>query len=200
MSKRVMTLLTLMVLTVSAYSQTPGDSKCSLTATNAPSVRGLRLGMSTDELLALFPNSTKRKNIKDALDKAKAATTTEPVYLVFDPVRDSVKEQFAGVDSVSAGLFKGKVVDFGLGYVGAQWTIGEWVAKLSESFALPAQSAWRAGPSENPNQVLMCNGMEIEAATQAGSATIRIRDTEALRGAGDRANAADQKRRQEMKP
>lgn len=200
MSKRVMGLFTLMVLTVSAYSQTPSNYRCSLTAATAPSVRGLRLGMSTDELLALFPSSTKRKDIREALEKAKAATASEPVYLSFEPARDSGKEQFVGVDSVSAGLLKGRVTDFGVVYVGATWTIDEWVAKLSESFGLPAPSDWVQGPSENPNKVLKCDAIVIEAAIQGGSASIRILNPEALKGTGDRANAADEKRRRETKP
>ncbi|MFY9610935.1 MAG: hypothetical protein WAU45_20280 [Blastocatellia bacterium] len=200
MSKIVRAFFTLVFVTLSAYSQAPSQYGCSLTEANSPSVRGLRLGMTIDQLQALFPGGVKRKEIKDALEKAKAATASEPVYLSFNPAVDSGKEQFAGVDSVSVGLLKGRVTDFGVGYVGAMWTTDEWVAKLSESFGLPALSAWTVGPSENPNKVLKCDGIEIEASTQGGSASIRIRNTKALAGNEDKANAAEEKRRRETKP
>ncbi|HSF24114.1 MAG TPA: hypothetical protein VLE20_07800 [Blastocatellia bacterium] len=200
MSKIVRAFVTLMFVALSAYSQTPGQSRCTLTEATSPNVRGLRLGMSTDQLLALFPGSTKRKEITEALAKAKTATSSEPLYLSLDPARDAVKDHFAGVDSVSAGLLNGRVVDFGAVYVGAAWTIDAWVAKLSESFGLPPLSAWVPGPSESPNRVLTCDGVVIEAATQGGSASIRIRNTEALKGNEDQVNAAQEKRRRETKP
>lgn len=198
MSKHVMALLPLMVLTVSAYSQTSGDSNCSLTATNAPTVRGLRLGMTTDQLQAVFPGSLKRKEIRDALKKAQATTNIEPVYLSFDPALDSGKEQFAGVDSVSAGLLNGRVVDFTVLYGGATWSaVDGWVAKLAEAFKLPGAQSWKVGPSETPNKVLVCDGIAIEAAVLGGGASIRILHKTMQ---SDLANAAEEKRRREMKP
>lgn len=201
MSKRVMALFTLMVLTVSAFSQTPASSRCSLTVANAPSVRGLKLGMSTDELLALFPGSAKRREMMGAVEKAKASSGGEPVYLLFYPATDSGKEQFSGVESVSAGLLNGRVADISVVYGGATWSaIDDWVAKLSETFKLPAAQNWTVGPSENPNKVLRCEGIAVEALTQGGSASIRILSLEILRGLQDRSNAAEEKRRREMKP
>ena len=197
MSKRVLALVTLLVLTVSAYSQTT----CSLTAATAPSVRGLRLAMSTDEVLVLFPGSAKRKEMMAAVEKAKAATGSEPVYLSFYPATDSGKEQFAGVESVSAGFLKGRVADFTVVYGAATWSaIDDWVAKLSETFKLPAAQNWAVGPSENPNKVLRCEGIAMEASIQGGSASIRILSIEVLRAFQDRTTAAEERQRRDMKP
>ena len=63
MKKRVIALFTLVVVTISAYSQALSQSRCNLTATNSPSVRGLRLGMSTQELLTLFPALPSRSSV-----------------------------------------------------------------------------------------------------------------------------------------
>ncbi|HWO00675.1 MAG TPA: hypothetical protein VNS63_15560 [Blastocatellia bacterium] len=197
MTKCVMTLLTLVVVTVSAYSQTPSNSRCSLTATNAPTVRGLHLGMSTDELLALFPGSAKRKDVKDAIAKAKAGASGDVLYLSFNPAVDSGKEQFNGVDSVGAGLVKGRVTDLSVVYVGATWpNIDAWVAKLSEAFKLPSPQDWMVGSSENPNKILRCDGIDIEAAIQSGSASIILRTAE-THGSD---NAAEEKKRRDIKP
>jgi hypothetical protein len=157
--------------------------------------------MSTADLLALFPGSAKRKEIMAAVEKAKAAPAGEPVYLSFYPATDAGKEQFAGVDSVSAGLLSGRVADLSVVYGGATWSnIDDWVAKLSETFNLPAAQSWVVGPSENPNKVLRCDGITIEAAIQGGSASIRILSAEILKAIQDRTSAAEERKRREIKP
>jgi hypothetical protein len=202
MKKLTMVLLTLSFLTISADSQsTSAQSRCNLTEANAPSVRGTRLGMSTQQILALFPNSNKRREIKDALERVNSSDNAEPVYLSFDPATDAPSGQFAGVGSVSAGVYKGHVVDLTVTYVGASWTsIDEWVRKLAEGLKLPGPQDWVVGPSESPNKILRCSGIEIEAAIQGGSASIRLRNPEYLRGMEERTKAAEEKRRREVKP
>lgn len=201
MKKLAIAFLTLASMTLSAYSQAPNQPGCSLTETSSPSIRGLRLGMTTQQLLALFPSSTKRREIKEALERAKAATSEEAVYLAFEPGTDAPKGQFADVGSVSAGLYKGKAVDLEIQYVSPGWeSIDEWVAKLSGALQLPGAQSWDVGPSETPNRVLKCAGIEIEARIQGGGGSVRVRNTELFRGLEERANAAEEKRRRDFKP
>lgn len=206
MSNRVIAILTLVFVTILGSSQALSQSRCNLTKDNSPSVRGLRLGMSTEQLLALFPGSAKRwakdsKAIRDAHEKAMAANSSEPVYLSFYPATDAAKEQFADVDSVSVVLYTGWVVDFSFVYIGATWrTIDEWVATVSETFKLPGAQDWVVGPSEHPDKVLKCNGIEIEAGIQGGSASIRIRNVDWLKAMEERTTAADEKKRRDVKP
>jgi len=204
MNKLAIAFVALAFVTISTISQAsnpqPALPKCNLTEATAPSVRGLRLGMSTQQLLALFPDSSKRKEMKEAVEKAKAATGNEAAYLVFDPATERDAKQFGGVESVSAGVNKGRVIDFSIQYGGATWRdVDEWVAKLSESLKLQGAGDWTVGPSENPNKVLRCEGIEIEAAIQGGGSSIRIRNMEDARVVADR-NAADEKKRREIKP
>jgi hypothetical protein len=45
---------------------------------------------------------------------------------------DGDAQRFAGVESISAGLFKARVVDLNLQYGGATWrNVDEWIAVLS---------------------------------------------------------------------
>src|SRR5713226_4824711 len=106
MNKRVIALFTLVVVLISARSQALSQSRCSLTEANSPGVRGLRLGMSTQEVLALFPGSAKRwakepKEIREAREKALAPASSEPVTLAFEPATDAARDHFTNVDSVS---------------------------------------------------------------------------------------------------
>ena len=174
MKKLVTVFLAFAFVSISANQQL-AQSKCTLTEANSPSVSGLKLGMTAQQLLALFPGASKRREMKDAIDKAKASGG-ETVYLSFDTGTDANKGEFAGVSSVSAGLQKGKVVDLLVVYVGTTWTsVDGWVAKVAETYRLPGAQSWVVGPSENPNKVLRCEGMEIEASIQGDGSSIRLR-------------------------
>ena len=202
MKRMVLAFFAFAVITIPApvqvAGQQPAQSRCSLTETSSPSVRGIRLGMNTEQVLALFPGISKKNEMKDAVEKAKTATRDETVYLSFDPATDASGDKFAGVDSVSVGLSKGRVVDFSVQYGGPSWrTVDEWVGKLSESFNLPGAQNWAVGPNESPNKVLKCAGIEIEAAIQGGGGSIRIRNTA---GAEERPAAGEAKKRREFKP
>jgi hypothetical protein len=203
MNKLAVAFLALAFVTVPVISQASttqrAKTKCNLTDNSAPSVRGLRLGMSTQELLALFPGVTNRREMKDAIEKAKSGAGGEVVYLGFEAATEGDAQQFAGVVSVAAGVAKARVVDFSIQYAGATWsTIDEWVTKLSETLKLPGKGNWTAGMSESPNKVLRCGGIEIEAAIQGDGASIRITNTAFFKPTDDR--AAEQKKRREFKP
>lgn len=175
------------------------QGRCNLTAADAPALRGIRLGMSTDQLLALFPASTKRQEIKNALEKAKAPDS-EAVYLSFESA-DGNKDAFDGVAGISVGLYRGHTIDVSVQYVGHDLrNIDEWIAKLSETLKLPSREAWQTGPSENPNKVLHCNGVEIEAAMQGGGGSVRIRNMEYQKFAEEQNRAAEEKKKRAYKP
>ncbi|HSB12316.1 MAG TPA: hypothetical protein VLM38_22710 [Blastocatellia bacterium] len=196
---RLLALAAIAAINVVGSSQVLAQGGCSLTEADAPAVRGVRLGMSAEQLLALFPASTKRKEIKDALVKAKAADS-EPVYLAFEPA-DGNKERFDGVGGFSAGLYKGRVIEVNIQYVGPDWkSIDEWIAKLSETLKLPGGEAWRVGPNESPNKVLSCRGVEIEAAIQGGGGSIRMRNTDYQKSAEERTRAGEENKKRDYKP
>ena len=205
MNKLAIAFFALVLVTLSASSQAsnpyPAQTRCNLTEATAPSVRGLRLGMTTQQLLAVFPSVMKKKEMKDAIEKAKSATGNEAVYLGFDPATDGDAQQFAGIDSVAAAVVKGRVVDLNIQYSGATWrNIDEWVAKVSESLVLPGKDSWVTGPSEHPNKVLRCDGIEIEAGIQGGGSSIRVTNTAYFRAIEEQGRAAEDKKRQQVKP
>jgi hypothetical protein len=96
-------------------------------------------------------------------------------------------------------LNKNRVVDFTITYGGTTWTkIDDWAAKVAESFKLPGAAEWMPGPSENPNKVLRCAGVTIEAAIQGGGATIRVTSSELAMHQASQAD--EEKKRREFKP
>src|SRR5437763_14678952 len=75
----------------------PPAQGCNLTEATAPAVRSLRLGMSVDQVVGLFPGSAKRKEIREALEKVRASTGNEPGMLALAPAAAAGGERFAGV-------------------------------------------------------------------------------------------------------
>lgn len=204
MKRIVMSIFALALTVTPAYtrmtSQLPAQSNCTLTAANAPTIRGIRLGLSLQQLIALFPASGKRKELRDALDRARATASNDTVYLLFEPNSDG-GERFAGIDSIAVGVHKGQVVDFSILYGGPTWrTVDEWVEKLAETLGLPRSQAWAIGPNENPNKILKCKGVEIEAGIQGGGGSIRVRNMEYDKGIEDRRESGEEKKRKEFKP
>jgi len=205
MNRIAITFSALALMTMPAYAQQPSppsqplpQAQCGLTEATSPNVRGVRLGMTTEQLLALFPGSTRRRDLKDALERARSARGDETARLSFDAA-DASGDSFSGVDSVALSLNKGRVTEFTVSYVGPTWrNVDEWIAKLSESLKLPAARRWVVGPNEAPNKVLKCTGIEIEAAIQGGGGSITIRGAEPK--GGDRRNPGEEKQRREFKP
>lgn len=189
-------LASMMITDIQGTGPAFAQSRCSLTEATAPGVRGLKLGMSVEQVSALFPGSTKRKDTRDALAKAK--TAGEVVYVTFEP-SDGGKDQNVDVASVSAGFNKGRVIALSVQYLGPEWrNVDEWIAKLSETLGLPGVNNWQPGPSENPNKILRCSGVEVEASVEGGGGSITIRSTENSNDGQDRAR--EEKKKRDFKP
>jgi hypothetical protein len=204
MIKLGMVCFTIALLAISMYSPAAAklgpQSSCNLTEANSPNIRGIRLGLSTQQVLALFPGKTETQNINDALESARARHL-ETVSLGLDPESQSSKDRFKGIGSIGVTLYRGRLIDFSAGYYGASFTsVNDWIAKLSEAYHLPGPPEWVAGPDETPNKVLKCNGFEVEAAVEGGGASIRVRDTGYTREIEERTNTDAERKRREFKP
>lgn len=205
MKRIIVSFFTLVLPMVPAYaavkSQPPAQSNCNLTAADSPNIRDIRLGMSLQQLLALFPASNRRKEMKEALEKARETTGNEIVYLSFNPATDGSSERLSGIDSVLVGMHKGQVVDFHVSYAGPTWnTVEEWIEKLSQTLGLPKAKAWVVGPNENPNKILKCKEVEIEAGLQGAGASIRIRNMKFVKGVDERKEEEEERKRRAFKP
>ena len=205
--KRSLLSFIAVVLIVAAYSHPArGQSvkpNCSLTDATSPTLHGVRLGMSTQQVLAAFAGSAENGDVRRSLEEAKKPEANDTAYLTFD-MSSSPKEKkgaSAPNESLSVTLYKGRVIALGATYFGVSFnSLDEWIGKLSESFALPAAREWIVGPSEAPNKILKCNGIEIEATIEGGSASMRLRNTEHDRLMQERVRAEEEKRRKEFRP
>src|SRR5215510_6540186 len=117
-------------LTITAFSQTQNQPEnapvCNLSLSQAPVIRGIRLGMKPDEWLKLFPGSAQDEKIKAILDKPPAYPEYGLKSIVFESSSNLggwggafkilPKEEFSGIDRVNLTLFDNQIVQFQIFY------------------------------------------------------------------------------------
>lgn len=173
---------TIMILAAfSTYSQTP--MPCTLKPAHAPTVRGVALGMKTEEVLGLFPGSADEDGIKTALSKPEGYPHFGVVGISISPGRYSSKERFTGIAGYNFLLVDGRVGEYQVTYVpppnGPKWTRpDDFINKIADAYKLPAAVNWTADPNIGFWKTLRCDGFQVKASTMnfQGSLTVSNMD------------------------
>jgi hypothetical protein len=133
---------------------------CTLRLPQAPDIRGVKLGLTVAEVLALFPGSTEDNEVRSQL--ARPANLGMTSFLIRTGSYAS-KEKFAGIKMITFTFLDGRVSNFNVGYDGPEWKhVDEFVTKFSEGTNLPALDAWEAYVGlDNQLKTLKCGGFEI---------------------------------------
>lgn len=191
-----------------ASAQPQNTSKCSLTPSQAPAIRGIKLGMSGEEILSLFPESNQKPEIKTVLESSEGYPNYGLARLYFQPAMYPLiaKDRFAGIDGIGVTLFDGRVAELQINYAGRashprgpSWpNVDDFIAKLSEVYSLPAARDWRTVAQDY--RVLECSGLSIEARTPNGTGSISLRGTKYFDTSRERAAEDKDKIRREFKP
>jgi hypothetical protein len=177
----------------------PTAPKCSLTVAQALTIRGIRLGMSLQELLALFPVSRYNTTINQQLKQAENLPEKGRSSLYFTLSQYPEGEaRFAGISSIDLTLFDRRVVSFGIKYVydeQAAWTRESWVRKLAGAFNLPPYENWATSCNDCP-AVLHCGGITITASPRS----VSLSDPSYVEELSRRAAAVAGQKQREFKP
>lgn len=182
------------------------QSPCVMNAAAAPAVRGLRLGMTAEELVKFFPGLSPRNLV--------ASAQKEPNYGVarlsfqLDSPSTPQKDQFSGIDSIGIVLFDNQVTEITVRYAGDNsypvkgpyWkNVDDFISKLSEAFGLPLARDWL--DRNTWAKTLKCTGFTLNASVDNGTGSITLRSTTAYDEIVRQRRLADQeKRRREFKP
>jgi len=166
---------------------------CTLTLAGAPTINGLRLGMTTNELFALFPGSQDDAELQASV--SKPANKFGGSSFVIQPGKYGSKERFLGIGRISISLFDQRVSGLYIGYDGPKWPhVDKFVAKFVEGTNLPAPDQWESYPGmDTQMKTLRCKGFEIRlfAGGQGGSLNYAdIRDLDAEKSLNDRTDKA----------
>jgi hypothetical protein len=180
----------------------PPKPTCKLTLAQAPVIRGLRLGMTSDELFAIFP-----ANERGEFDRAQQLKSAElpPNYgltsFQFNPSNYATKDRFTGIYNITFELFDKKVVSMSAGYSNTPQfdRRGQLMEIITKQFGLPE---FKDGPGSNEywqGTSLSCDGFTFQVDGLSGSFSISLTDPAYKKIADERKQADRAKKREGFK-
>jgi hypothetical protein len=127
----------------------------------APAISGLKLGMTTEQVLALFPGSKNDKEVSSSL--SKPATKFGESSFEIRPGKYSTKSKFDRISQIVFTLLDGRVSTLYVGYDGPVWEhVDEFVTTFSEEKSLPTSDSWEAYVGLDAQlKTLKCKDFEI---------------------------------------
>ena len=140
---------------------------CTLTLAGAPNIKGLRLGMTTDEALLLFPGSKNDPAVRSDLDRPPSRFGTSSFGL--SPNKYESKEKFTGVNQLMFRLLDGRVSSLRISYNGPAYAhVDSFIAKLAAETNLPGSDPgsdqWEVYVGmDNQLKTLRCKEFEVQA-------------------------------------
>jgi hypothetical protein len=134
------------LLTSPPTSATQDKTPCNLNLSSAPNIKGLKLGMTPDEVLALFPGSKEDAEIRTQLGHAPTGVGTS--QLVIRPLKygttDSTKPAAVGaITRINLSFLDGRLMSFNVGFNGPAWPhVDDFVTRLATDKNLPLADQW----------------------------------------------------------
>ena len=193
--------LLLLAIVLGTASVVPGQtpsitaSDCKLTVAQAPAIRGLRLGMTIDQALAVFPGAKTDSDVRARLARDYFGSQSAQVM----PAQYESGEKFVGVNSIYLSFLDGRLTSFSINYKGPEWKSDEqFAASVAEALNLPGVGSWKSAP--NVLQ-LACDGFQI-GVQRAGQNSIHMQDrrVDVAKILSDRAEVPKEQARRAFKP
>jgi len=169
---------------------------CNLKVSNSPSIRGLRLGMTTDQLLDLFPGSRENPKVQSDLTPYYGRARIDFSYF------DYPSPRFKNVSGVNVVLFDGTVTEVYVSYQGPPWnSVDEMITKVAGALSLPSAENWKSGGDHA--KALKCDGFDMKVTAYQGGtccSSIHLEIPNIFQKVNDRKAAAEEKARKEFTP
>jgi hypothetical protein len=179
------------------------NTKCNLTLAQAPVIRGLRLGMTSDELFTIFPTTeNEESNRARQLKNAELPPNYGYTSFQFNPSRYATKDRFTGIRNLDVGLYDRKIVYIRADYSNTSQfdSNGQFIEILSKHFGLPEFKDWAGYRASVYNPSLICDGFTFRVIGDSGSFSIELTDSTYKKIAEDRRQADRVKQRGGFKP
>jgi hypothetical protein len=206
--KTVFALTIFLAAALAVYGQpAPAQpSQCSLKLAQSPAVRGIKLGMKTADVLAMFPGSADQDGIRNALSKVEGYPHFGVISINISPSMYSTKERFSGIVDYSLLFVDGGVGEYRVQYIpppsGPKWQrVDDFVTRVAEAYNLPSAASWAADSNINYEKTLKCDGFQVKASTLMYQGILTVSKTEApWRIQLERRAAFEENIRREFKP
>jgi hypothetical protein len=141
---------------------TPQDKLvCSLNRAQAPVLHGLKLQMTPEEVLALFPGSKDDSEVRS--DLSRPANRFGVGGFLIRPGKFENRDQFSGISQISFSLLDGRASNFTVSYNGPEWPhVDQFVTKFVEGTNLPAVDQWTPYVGmDHQLKTLTCTDFEV---------------------------------------
>jgi len=206
MNRISLIVATLALTALSVHGQTQASSSCKLAIAQAPAIRGVKLGMKVDEVLALFPGSAEKDQIKSAIAKAEDYPNFGIASIFVGPREYSTKERFAGIADFRFTFLDGRVHEYEVEYDsppgGPVWRrVDDWITKLVDAFGLPAATDWVGDQNLSDRKSLKCDGFRLVASNMNLRGNLSVSSLETpFQKQQERKAVYEEKLRREFKP
>ncbi len=135
---------------------------CPLRMAVAPVLHGLKLGMTRDEVLAVFPESKDDPDLKTLL--SRPPSQFGGTELMIHPQKyEKSKDKFPGIDHIKFSFLDGHASTINVGYAGPAYShVDEFVNKFVAGSSLPSADQWQAYPGlDTQMKTLTCQDFEV---------------------------------------
>jgi len=114
---------------------------CPFKISEAPILKGLKLGMTPDEVLKVFPGSKDDPDVRSQL--SQPPTEFGATRLSIRPERYENKADFREISLITFSTLDGRVSTIALNYRGPQFShVDEFITKFVENTNLPGADQW----------------------------------------------------------
>lgn len=165
-------------------------ANCPLQIAVAPVLHGLKLGMTREEVLEMFPESKDDADLKPLL--SRAPSQFGGTELVIHPQKyEKSKDKFPGIDHINFSFLDGHANTINVGYAGPAYShVDEFVKKFVAGTSLPPADQWQAYPGmDTQMKTLTCQDFEVRifAGGEGGNLNyVLLTDLEASKTLKDR--------------
>ena len=167
---------------------------CTLKLPEAPPLNGLKLGMTPEQVLALFPGSKDEPELRSALSTSPGRFGNSSFLIT--PSKYASAEQYKGISRFTFSFLDGHVSNFTISYNGPEWPdIDKFIENFVEGKHLPPADQWAPYEGVNQMKTLTCNGFSIQifAGGEGGSSNyVLVEDLEADKKLKERRKKARQ--------
>jgi hypothetical protein len=138
-----------------------------MTVAQTPDIGGLKLGMTVEQALALFPGSKNDESVRASLSRPISPLGVQTLKI--NPEKYAVS-RFGGVSQIIFTFLDGRLATLYVGYASPAWGhVDEFVTKFSGETKLPGADSWDGyAGMENQLKTLKGSDFEISIFTGAG--------------------------------